>query len=224
MPAPLPDRGRPHYQRIADDIREQIMTGSLPHGERLPSEPHLAAHYGVSTPTLRHALAALVDQGLIIKEHGRGNFVQQPMRAYTADPSLPSTVLCDVDGTLALHAGRRPFEYDRCDTDRLNYPVRDTLLAWHHTHDVRVVLLSSRPDTWRPHTEAWLRGNEVPCDELWMREEGDYRRDEIVKWELFDARVRGRFNVRLVLDDHDRAVALWRRLGLPTWQVNYGVY
>jgi hypothetical protein len=44
----------------------------------------------------------------------------------------------------------------------------------------------------------------------------------VVKGELFDAHVRHRFNVRVSLDDRDRVVALWRRLGLPTWQVNYG--
>jgi hypothetical protein len=62
----------------------------------------------------------------------------------------------------------------------------------------------------------------VPYDELWMRPAGDTRRDDIVKAELFDAHLRHRYNVRVSLDDRDRVVALWRRMGLPTWQVNYG--
>jgi hypothetical protein len=30
--------------------------------------------------------------------------------------------------------------------------------------------------------------------------------------------------VRVSLDDRDRVVAVWRRMGLPTWQVNYGSF
>ena len=43
-----------------------------------------------------------------------------------------------------------------------------------------------------------------------------------MKNELFDAHVRHRFAVRVVLDDRSRVVALWRRLGLTCWQVDYG--
>ncbi|WP_062214713.1 GntR family transcriptional regulator [Streptomyces sp. NBRC 109706] len=224
MLEPPPERRQPHYQRIAADVREQIMGGSLAHGQILPSEARLASHYGVSVPTLRQALAVLVTQGLVDKQHGRGNFIHFPTRSYTPDPSLPPVVLCDIDGTLALHHDRAPFEFARCDTDRLNHPVRDTLVAWRHTYGAGIVLLSGRPDTWRTETEAWLYSNGVPHDELWMRPADDYRRDDILKAELFDAQVRGRYNVRLVLDDRDRVVALWRRLGLPTWQVNYGTF
>ena len=55
-----------------------------------------------------------------------------------------------------------------------------------------------------------------------MRAAKDTRGDDVVKAELFDAHIRRRFHVRVVLDDRDRVVALWRRLGLPCWQVDYG--
>lgn len=68
---------------IADDLRAQITTGHLKAGERLPSEPRLAADYKVSTPTLRNALALLQAEGLIEKIHGKGNFVRHPLRRLT---------------------------------------------------------------------------------------------------------------------------------------------
>ncbi|MFC8009600.1 GntR family transcriptional regulator [Streptomyces cinereoruber] len=68
---------------IADDLRTQITTGHLKAGARLPSEPRLAAHYKVSTPTLRNALALLQAEGLIEKIHGKGNFVRHPLRRLT---------------------------------------------------------------------------------------------------------------------------------------------
>ncbi|WP_419668951.1 GntR family transcriptional regulator [Streptomyces sp. 2-1] len=68
---------------IADDLRNQIATGRIKAGERLPSEAQLAAQYVVSTPTLRSALAVLQREGLVEKIHGKGNFVRHPLRKIT---------------------------------------------------------------------------------------------------------------------------------------------
>ena len=68
---------------IADDLRNQIATGRIKAGERLPSEAQLAAQYVVSTPTLRSALAVLQREGLVEKIHGKGNFVRRPLRKIT---------------------------------------------------------------------------------------------------------------------------------------------
>ncbi|MFF9343786.1 MULTISPECIES: AAA family ATPase [unclassified Streptomyces] len=141
---------------------------------------------------------------------------------YVPDAALPSAVLCDIDGTLALRGDRGPYDFGRCDLDLLNVSVRDALRAFRGSHQDRVVLLSGRSEDHRALTEAWLERYEVPYDELWMRASGDGRSDDIVKAELFDAHVRHRYAVRVSLDDRDRVVAVWRRMGLPTWQVNYG--
>lgn len=68
------------HHDIADDLRHQITTGRIKHGERLPSEVGLAARYKVSTVTLRRALAVLQGEGLVEKIHGKGNFVRRPRR------------------------------------------------------------------------------------------------------------------------------------------------
>lgn len=79
MTQPAPSR----RHAIADDLRAQISKGHLMAGERLPSEARLAAHYAVSTPTLRNALALLQGEGLVEKIHGSGNFVRHPLRRTT---------------------------------------------------------------------------------------------------------------------------------------------
>lgn len=144
---------------------------------------------------------------------------------YVPDASLPWAVLCDIDGTLALHAGRGPYDLDRLETDALNSAVNQTLLNHLNQGDV-IVLLSGRHEgdegQYRAATERWLAKNGVLYDHLWMRGANDRRGDDVVKAELFDRHVRGRFNVRMILDDRDRVVALWRRMGLSCWQVNYG--
>lgn len=70
----------PRHHDIADDLRNQITTGHLKPGERLPSETDLAGRYKVSTVTLRSALAVLQGEGLVEKLHGKGNFVRRPLR------------------------------------------------------------------------------------------------------------------------------------------------
>ncbi|WP_308315001.1 GntR family transcriptional regulator [Streptomyces sp. C10-9-1] len=76
---------------IAEDLRTQITAGHLKPGDRLPSEPKLATHYKVSTPTVRQALALLQAEGLIEKTHGKGNFVRAPLRriTYTGGAGMP---------------------------------------------------------------------------------------------------------------------------------------
>ncbi|MFD8544938.1 GntR family transcriptional regulator [Streptomyces sp. NPDC059649] len=66
------------YERIADQLRQSIRAGRLRPGDRLPAESRLAEEFGRSVPTVRDALRVLRDEGLIEKQHGRGNFVRRP--------------------------------------------------------------------------------------------------------------------------------------------------
>lgn len=143
------------------------------------------------------------------------------IKPYAPTGMLPKAVLCDIDGTLAHHVSRGPYEIEKCETDLLDEEVARVLALCDRADDY-VVLLSGRQSEFREHTERWLKANGVVYDELWMRAEGDRRPDDIVKAELFDAHVRDRYDVRFVLDDRDRVVALWRRMGLKCWQVAYG--
>ncbi|MFE2431799.1 FadR/GntR family transcriptional regulator [Streptomyces sp. NPDC059373] len=62
-------RGRVADQ-IVEDLREQILSGGLPDGSRLPSERELAAHYDVSGPTIREAIRVLTAMGLVNTRNG----------------------------------------------------------------------------------------------------------------------------------------------------------
>jgi GntR family transcriptional regulator len=61
-------------------VREHLLTRiqELAPGTRLPAEPVLCAEYGVSRITLRHAVDGLINDGLLVREHGRGTFVVEP--------------------------------------------------------------------------------------------------------------------------------------------------
>ncbi|MFJ7493110.1 GntR family transcriptional regulator [Streptomyces sp. NPDC097727] len=104
----------PRHHNIADDLRQQITTGRIQPGERLPSETVLAERYAVSTVTLRHALAVLQSEGLVEKIHGKGNFARRPLRKIiyvggwgTLDPwtaAEPAVRVTVRSGTVQAHA------------------------------------------------------------------------------------------------------------------------
>src|SRR5258707_7713052 len=72
------------YQQIADRLRDQIDSGALQPGERLPSEPDLVTQFDASRNTVRLALALLTNQGLVVTRQGLGTFVTEPARPFTA--------------------------------------------------------------------------------------------------------------------------------------------
>ncbi|MGN6791730.1 MAG: GntR family transcriptional regulator [Streptosporangiaceae bacterium] len=72
------------YQQIADRLRDQIDSGTLQPGERLPSEPDLVRQFDASRNTVRLALALLTNQGLVVTRQGLGTFVTEPAKPFTA--------------------------------------------------------------------------------------------------------------------------------------------
>lgn len=146
---------------------------------------------------------------------------QLHVEPYTPGWGLPTAYLVDIDGTIAHASGRGVFDFARCDTDRLDMAVAIAVDAL-YDRGHRILLMSGRDENHRAITEAWLAEQEVPFHELWMRAAGDFRRDDVVKAELFDKHVRHRYQVLAAIDDRDRIVALWRRMGIPCWQVAPG--
>lgn len=67
----------PKYQAIYTLLRQQILDGDLPPGDRLPSQSEMATSFGVTLMTLRQALSALDDDGLVQVSRGRGTYVAE---------------------------------------------------------------------------------------------------------------------------------------------------
>ena len=65
------------WEETRDRINEEITSGRLAADTRLPSEPELCVLHGVRRHSLRKALAALVGEGKLRVEHGRGTFVER---------------------------------------------------------------------------------------------------------------------------------------------------
>jgi len=68
----------PLYYQLKEIFRFWISSGKFNSDGRFPSESELQERFSVSRMTVRRALSELVNEGLLIREQGRGSFVVQP--------------------------------------------------------------------------------------------------------------------------------------------------
>lgn len=161
-------------------------------------------------------------------------YVAPAPNAPSYDETLPTVALVDLDGTLALMGDRSPYAADLAYLDRINEPVRLLIESYlergrserdEHfgTYWNKIILMSGRQSEHRAVTEKWLADHGIRYEALFMRPAGDSRKDSIVKRELFDTHIRGKYNVDFVLDDRNQVVDMWRNeLGLTCLQVAEG--
>lgn len=144
------------------------------------------------------------------------------VRPYGPDENLDACWLFDIDGTLAHKNDRHPFDWDKVGEDTPFGTIIEVLQAMRNSGEI--VLVSGREGTvtCRNQTEIWLHHHGVQYAELFMRAEGDYRKDSMVKHEIFWDEIAPRWNVRGVFDDRNQVVDMWRSMGLTCLQVAPG--
>jgi hydroxymethylpyrimidine pyrophosphatase-like HAD family hydrolase len=144
-----------------------------------------------------------------------------------------AVIICDLDGTLCNTQHRDHFAKehnwiafnDACVRDE---PYPDTLefirSAYARGHEI--VFITGRDSDWWDMTVEWLQEHGIePGDRihLYMRKAGDRRSDTEIKKEIYFQHYSDK-EVLLVLDDRDRVVEMWRKLGLRCYQVQPGAY
>jgi len=92
MPSSLAG-SQPLHDQVREAIAAQIRSGVIPPGARLQSERDLADQMGVSRVTVRRALDALADDGLVRAAHGSGRFVSDTALAEPPNALLSFTEL-----------------------------------------------------------------------------------------------------------------------------------
>jgi hypothetical protein len=137
----------------------------------------------------------------------------------------------DIDGTLALRGDRKPYDWSRVGEDEPNAPIvavaEALLVAEQH-----ILYVSGRSDVCATATRRWLYdhvhgpafefGLEHLIEGLFMRADGDFRPDTVIKREIYDKHIAGKYTVRGVFEDRNSMVRMWRDLGLTCLQVAYG--
>ena len=72
------DERLPRYQQLRDEIAQTIAQGVWQAGELLPTEAEFAKGHQIAVGTVRRAIDALVADGLVERQQGRGTFVRRP--------------------------------------------------------------------------------------------------------------------------------------------------
>ena len=70
------------WRQIAESLERDIIGGAVAPGHKLPTEHELAGQFDVNRHTVRRAIAALAEKGLVRIEQGRGTFVQESVIEY----------------------------------------------------------------------------------------------------------------------------------------------
>lgn len=148
-------------------------------------------------------------------------FDTEAIEPYAPTEGAIPAVMVDIDGTLALHNGRSPYDLTQCPADLPNAAVVEAVQAA-AADDLAVVYCSGREDSARDDTAAWINRHVGIPGLLYMRAADDKRKDSVIKRELFDRHIRDRFDVRYVFDDRQQVVDMWRSLGLTVFQVAEG--
>ena len=148
---------------------------------------------------------------------------------------MQKAIICDIAGTLSLkHDGRTWYDASTSDLDNPNKPVLALLrfvqeANWHGLNteqDCQIIFLSGRQEKDREPTEKFLEKHMLKGYPLFMRTTDDFRKDTIIKKELYEENVKGNYEILFVLDDRNSekcpVVDMWRELGLTCFQVADG--
>lgn len=96
----------PLYAQLVGIIKRNISSGALSVGDLLPSEAEFCHALSISRNTVRQAIGALEDEGLVVRKRGKGTFVADPANnrrgvrySFTTEVSsmgkVPSSTLVD---------------------------------------------------------------------------------------------------------------------------------
>jgi hypothetical protein len=128
----------------------------------------------------------------------------------------------DIDGTLADHKHRGPYEEHKVHTDEPIIPVVKVLQSL--AKDYAIIFVSGRTEGCMQNTSLWLTkhtGIERPI--LYMRGINDKRMDSIVKKEIYDTYITPNFNILGVFDDRMQVCRMLYENEIFCFNVNQGL-
>lgn len=135
-------------------------------------------------------------------------------KTYVPDISKPKAVIFDIDGTLAKMENRSPYDWSKVDTDSVRELIKAMAVGFDE-QGYLIICVSGRDGVCYDDTQLWLHRNNIPYWYLFMREEGDTRKDTIVKEEIFWNKIAKDYNVVGVVDDRSCIIRMWEELKIP---------
>jgi uncharacterized HAD superfamily protein len=136
-----------------------------------------------------------------------------------------TAVVCDLDGTLAILNGRNPYDASQCETDTLNEELAEVINYLDLVCGHAVIILTGRSEAYREATEQWLKDKGIRYDKLFMRP-GEMQSMPAAEFKeiMLDNDILPDYHVYLAFDDMYQVCDMFRRKGIPCWQVNPDPY
>lgn len=141
----------------------------------------------------------------------------------TTETKLPRAIIVDLDGTLTNYDHRAehlfppnrdmPLFFSKMEGDSVNEWCKAMVLQAQRS-GITIILLTGRPEAYRPHTERWLEKHNIPYDVLLMRPDEDWRPGAIVKEEIFRMEIDHSYDITVAIDDNPRIAKMWWRIGV----------
>jgi hypothetical protein len=155
--------------------------------------------------------------------------------------------ICDVDGTLmnvskrSMYAQRTKRDTDKrmnwdnfldpkimLEYDTPNVDVCDTIKSLRLVYseeggnENRIIITSARNERHRHVTELQLKNAGIKYDAMYLRDDDDFRPDDIVKSDLLVKIITDGYYPTVAFDDRNQVVKKWRELGIKCYQVRDG--
>lgn len=138
------------------------------------------------------------------------------------DETLEKIILSDCDGCINIVSRHRsPYDGSLCHLDEPNEIVVDYLRMMHEK-GMKIILMSGLEDCYRENRENWLKANNVPYDELYMRKAGDNRKDWVIKDELFEKHIKDKYFVYAIIEDRMQMREYYTNKGLSHRMLSIG--
>ena len=180
----------------------------------------------------RKRLHTVPEDVMIRMEKRMREYLGKYTHDHTNPENLPECILVDIDGTIADMAGKRhPFEWEKVGGDLPKghiISLIEPLMESYYMDGLvpEVIFMSGRDSICREETERWLYDNietVISSTKLFMRPVNDNRPDTVIKEELFDNYIKGKYHVSVVIDDRKCMVQHWQSMGFNVLDVGNGV-
>lgn len=139
---------------------------------------------------------------------------------------MGSYIIVDIDGTVAKRNDRNPYDMRTVISDEPIDVIIDLVRDMYNDGaGSGIIFVTGRSYKAEKQTRAWIEEHFGWTDQyhLFMRGDDDGRADNEIKQTIWETCIKGKFDIRFVLDDRDQTVKMWREVaGLICLQVAPG--
>lgn len=118
-----------------------------------------------------------------------------------------TVVVWDLDNTLALKGDRGIYDFHLCNLDT---PIHSSMAVFGAMSEIyKPIFVTGRGEECRRETLEWINtylGSDIESDQLYMRPWKDFRRDSMVKEEIYNTQIKDRYYISCWFDDSPKVI------------------